>query len=157
MAALKPSPAMVYQPLGSAGLGYGSDDEDNERRWLVRADLITILRVPATLLAFADIVAWICLNIPNGLVVVAFVALFLVVGWNIALVLPRSRFTRVLPTVLCQVGDWVCGVNGDDDSNDRPRKPISKRQKRTKLILIALVDLALGLVITIFIGQSIEK
>jgi hypothetical protein len=148
---------MVYQPLGSAGLGYGSDDEDNERKCSLRTDLITMIRIPVTLLAFADIVTWMCLGLPNSFVVIVFFLLFLVVGWNSTLVLPRSRFTRALPTVFCQVGNWVCGFNEDDDPDGRPRKPNSKKQKRRRLILIALVDLALGLIVTILMGEFTKK
>jgi hypothetical protein len=152
MADHKASPAMVYQPPASPDLGYGIDDEDNERRWSVRAGLITMLRIPVTVLAFSDIIAWICLDLPTGPVVGVFVMLFLVVAWNLALVLPRSRFTRALPAVVCQVGDCVWRLNGDGGRDGRPRKPISRKQKRARLILIALVDLALGLLITILLG-----
>ncbi|EAQ85031.1 predicted protein [Chaetomium globosum CBS 148.51] len=150
MAAPGTGPAMVYQPLGSAALGHGSDDEDNERRWMVKSDLITVLRILVTLLAFADIVTWLSLGLASGTLVVAFIALFLVVGWNLTLVLPRSSFTRSLPAVVCQIGDCVCGFGGDHNQDDRPRKPKSRKQRRAKLIFIALVDLALGLIIVIF-------
>lgn len=150
------SPAMVYQPPSSSSLGYSSDDEDNERRWSVKTDLITMFRILVTLLALADIVTWICLGLTGGPLAAVFFALFLVVGWNLALVLPQSRFTRALPAVVCQVGGCVCGFNGDDDQDGQLRKPSSRKQKRTKLILIALVDFFLGLVITIAMGESTE-
>lgn len=156
MAAPGTGPAMVYQPLGSAALGHGSDDEDNERRWMVKSDLITVLRILVTLLAFADIVTWLSLGLASGTLVVAFIALFLVVGWNLTLVLPRSSFTRSLPAVVCQIGDCVCGFGGDHNQDDRPRKPKSRKQRRAKLIFIALVDLALGLIIVIFMCESTD-
>ncbi|KAH6616916.1 hypothetical protein F5144DRAFT_606440 [Chaetomium tenue] len=154
MAAPGTGPSMVYQPLGSAALGYGSDDEDSERRWLVKTDLITVLRILVALLAFADVVTWLSLGLTGGSLVVAFIALFLIVGWNLALVLPRSPFTRSLPAVVCQVGDCVCGFGGDNDEDGGLRKPKSRKQKRAKLILIALVDLALGLIIIIFMSTG---
>ncbi|KAK3292645.1 uncharacterized protein B0H64DRAFT_233596 [Chaetomium fimeti] len=151
MAVPEISPAMAYQPIGSPSLGYGNDDGDNERKWMTTFSLTTTFRILVALFAFADIVASISLRLTSGsgLFVVVFIALFLVLGWNLALLQPRSRFIRALPAVSCRVGDYICGFNGDDDHDERLEKPRSKKQKRAKLILVAFVDLVLGLIVTI--------
>ncbi len=149
------SPSMAYQPLNQPGAGLNDDGEDGERRWKASLDLISIFRLLVAGLAFADIIVWIAsglAGIPTPLNVV-FAELFLVVAWNLFLVFPRCGVARVLPVIVCQIGEWTCVLNGDDRPDGRLRKPRTKTQKRTMLVLTAAVDLALGLTIIIIMGK----
>ncbi|KAK4157067.1 hypothetical protein C8A00DRAFT_40550 [Chaetomidium leptoderma] len=127
------NPGMAYQPLNSS-----------------------VFRLLTAALAFAGIIIWIVLgliSIQFSPIVLVFVEMFLVVGWNIAHVLPRRRFTQGFPTVLCQVGDCACVFNDDDGL---PKKPVTKAQKRMKIVGTAMVDLALGLTIVVIMGDALE-
>src|SRR5689334_23237599 len=107
------SPGMAYRPLNSPSL-YGSDSDD-ERRWTLSFNLATAFRLLAIVAALADIITWSAMGPVHSSVLVVFVELFLVLGWNFVLVLPQSRVTRVLPAVVCQIGDCDCIFNGGGD------------------------------------------
>ena len=145
------SPSIAYRPLDQSGLGPDNDDEDDGRRWKFSIRLIALWRLLMAGLAFADIIVWASLGLLDPFIA-AFVLLFVVIAWSLLLVLPWSRFTRAVPTILCQIGDWTCLLNGEDRPGGPFRKPMSPGQKRMKLALIAVVDLALGLTIIIITG-----
>ncbi|KAK4042341.1 hypothetical protein C8A01DRAFT_14012 [Parachaetomium inaequale] len=148
------SPGMAYRPLNFPSL-YGSDTDD-ERRWTLSFNLATVFRVLVTVAALADIITWSRMGPIHSTVLVVFVELFIVLGWNVVLLLPQSRVTRVLPAVVCQIGDCDCVFNSDDDEEGWPRKPKNKQQKRWKLLFTALVDLVLGLTTTIIMSDGLE-
>ena len=146
-----PNPDIAYRPLSQSGIGPDNDEEDYDRRWKFSIRLIALWRLCVTGIAFADIIVWSALGLLREFIPV-FVLLFVVIAWGLLLVLPWSRFARVLPTILCQIGDWSCLVNSGDRPGGPFRKPASPTQKRMKLALIAVVDLALGLAIIISSG-----
>jgi hypothetical protein len=146
------TPGMAYRPVNSPSL-YGSDIDD-DRRWTLSFNLATVFRALVTVAALTAIITWSSMRPVHSTVFGVFVELFIILGWNFVLLLPQSRVTRMLPAVVCQIGDCDCVFNGDDDEEGRPRKPKNKQQKRWKLLFTALVDLVLGLTTTIIMSKS---
>lgn len=152
-------PDVAYRPLNSPSLGDDSDFDDR-RKWKVTLSLTEIFRLVVAGLAFSDIIVWLALSLISirySCVIIAFLELFLVVGWNLCLVSPPSRVARALPRILCQIGDWTCAINGKDKDDRLPRKPLTKPQKQRKLVLKALVDMALGVSIIVIMGESSQQ
>ncbi len=150
------NPSIAYRPLNQSGIGLDNDEEDDDRRWKFSIRLIALWRLFVTVIAFADIIVWAALGLlPNF--TTAFVLLFLVIVWSLLLAFPWSRFARVLPTMLCQIGDWTCLLAGKDRPGGPFRKPQSPAHKRMKLAFIAVVDLALGLTIIISTGELVKS
>ncbi len=145
------NPSIAYRPLNQSGIGPDNDEEDYDRKWKFSIRLIALWRLFVTGLAFADIMVWAALGLLHDFIA-PFVLLFLVITWSLLLAIPWSRFARALPTILCQIGDWTCLLNGEDRPGGPFRKPGSPAQKRMKLALIAAVDLALGLTTIISTG-----
>lgn len=148
-------PSMAYQPLNSPDLGYRIDGEENDRGWKVSFHFATAFRLVVALLALVDIIIWCIVGISGfRSVTLVFIELFLVLAWNLVLLLPQSRFVRGLPTVVCQVGDCAYVLNENGLEEGRARKPQSRRQKRQKFVLTAIVDLAFGLSIVIIMATG---
>ncbi len=155
-------PGMVYRPATPPGIGRDGDDDDH--RWKLSARFTTLLRLVITILAFADIVAWLAKgglghhrDSGNGSVVILIITMFLVVIWNFVLVVPRvtgGEFLRILPTIACEIGKCVCAINRHDSENQSFKKPKSKDEIRKKLVLEALVDVALSIPILVIACKS---
>jgi hypothetical protein len=149
-------PGLAYRPSNPPGLGYDSDGDDDRRRLRGRLNFTAIFRLAVAGLAFSDIIVWISLSlisIQYSFVIIVFVELFVVIGWNLSLVIPPSFITRVLPEFLCRIGGWTCALIGEDGHERLLRKFKTKPQKQRKLVLRAVGDVMLGLSIMLIMGE----
>lgn len=146
------SPAMAYQPLHSPGYGHGSDGENDGRRRKVTFSLTTMVRILVTLTAFVNIIVWIKLGVINprySPLYLVFMGLFLVIIWNLAVLVPRS-----LPTLGCQIGSTYWVLN-DGDHRDWPlNKPRVRLARWKRCLLTAAVDVFFGLTIILIMSES---
>ncbi|KAL2127381.1 hypothetical protein VTI74DRAFT_10830 [Chaetomium olivicolor] len=148
-----PSPGMTYQPLSPPALSYRIDDDNDDRRWRVSIRITNVVRLVLIPLAFVNIVVWGVKGVINPVysdLYVAYIFMFLVLFWNLFLIVRSIRCTgwlRHLPVIVCKIGDCSCVLNGDEEDHDVPRKPSrfdSKRWKRIKLLLTTVIDLGFG-------------
>jgi hypothetical protein len=155
-------PGMVYRPATPPGIGRDGDDEDH--RWKLSTRLTTLFRLVILILAFADTIAWIAKgglrnhrDSGNGSVIILIITMILVVIWNVALVVPHvfsGECLKILPTIACEIGDCVCAIHRHDGQNQSFKKPKSKGEIRKKLVLEALVDVALSIPILVIACKS---
>ncbi|KAK4166428.1 hypothetical protein QBC43DRAFT_18096 [Cladorrhinum sp. PSN259] len=147
------TPEMVYRPLSPTDIrSLDGDDDDVRRRWKYNLSLIPILRLVIVALTITAIVLWIAMADIRGQDSLVFLCvwLFFLLFWNTGLLAAGIYSTLkkgssripVLPTIICQIGDWGCVLNADEAHG------VDKvsHQKDKKIPLAWLVDIPFGII-----------
>ncbi|KAK0742370.1 hypothetical protein B0T21DRAFT_346179 [Apiosordaria backusii] len=159
------NPRMVYRPITPPDahfpLSSSSADDGNDKRWKIGIPLLTILRLALIALIIADIAVWIAHDhFLFHALTFGHVWLWIILLWNLGHVVSpllskisggRSlKGIPGLPTIVCQVGDCACVLNGDNDDNDdddhHHHHHDHAKKKRSKYGISWILDILLGIV-----------